>query len=214
MVKQINRVKKIARAGFIAAIIAGVLLVANSREEDKTEGWKIYRNERQEFELKYPAKLIRICEEVRTSDESERLMLQHSIPFEHRDPCDFDDNPDPPLRHLTDFKVGFEVVNKNLKETITWGEIGLVTEIPYGTELQIGALRGYRITTGVEGCGLDKYYFPLDSTHTLFVERYKITELDPIIINYKENRKLPDVIVPEKEEELFNNILATFKFRK
>lgn len=214
MVKASSQIRKLTKGGFFTLVLVGALFIANSREEDKTESWKIYRNERQEFELKYPAKLIRICEEVRASEESERVMLLHSIPFEHRDPCDFDDSPDLPLRHLTDFKVGFEVVKKNLKETITWGEIGLVTEIPYGTELQIGSLRGYRITTGVEGCGLDKYYFPLDSTHTLFVERYKITELDPIIINYKENRKLPGVIVPEKEEELFNNILATFKFRK
>jgi hypothetical protein len=101
-----------------------------------------------------------------------------------------------------------------LKATITWGEIGLVTEIPYGTELQIGALKGYRISTGVEGCGLDKYYFPLDSAHTLFVERYKITELDPIIKNYREHRKLPGVISPEKEEQVFNQILSTFQYIK
>ncbi|MCI0405368.1 MAG: hypothetical protein L0209_04745, partial [candidate division Zixibacteria bacterium] len=64
------------------------------------------------------------------------------------------------------------------------------------------------------GCGRFNYYFILDSAKTLAVSRKHITELDPVIGSYKENRKLPGVIAPEKEEELFNRILSTFKFLK
>ncbi len=75
-------------------------------------------------------------------------------------------------------------------------------------------MQGFRISQGVEGCGRYTYYFILNQEHTLVATRAFITELNSIIRTYKENLKLPGVIPPEKEEQLFNQILSTFKFLK
>lgn len=222
MVKEAGYVWKIARAVVLALILSGTLFFTGSRGDNKSEDWKTFRDKEQHFEIKYPAKLLHI------SKDNQRLKLLHSIPFEHPNPCDFDDNPDPPLAELADFNVGIEVVNKDLRGAVALYEGSaaeyfltrftsnsvLKIESGYIDSVRVGSLTGYRISSGVEGCGHFSYYFALDSVSSLVVTRAYITELDPIIINYKENRKLPGVIVPEKEEELFNNILTTFKFRK
>ncbi len=222
ILEESNQIRKLVKAVFLASVLVSPLFIANSREENKADGWKTYRDKGQGFEIKYPAKLIRL------SKDDQRLKLLHSIPFEHPNPCDFDDTPDPPLSELVDFNIGIEVLDKNLKGAIVSYETSaaeyflarltsdsvLQLEPGYIDTLRIGPLAGYRIPQGVEGYGRLAYYFPLRSEKTLVVTRARIIELDPIIKNYIENRKLPGVIPPEKEEELFNRILSTFKFRK
>jgi hypothetical protein len=222
MVKRTNRIQKLAMEAILALIATGILPVTGARGENKSEGWKTYHDKELKFELKYPAKLIQI------SKEGQRLKLLHSIPFEHSNPCDFDDTPDPPFKELTDFNVTLEILDKNLKGAVLWYEASaaeyFLTRFTSDSVLQLepghidtvraGLLKGYRIFQGAEGCGRFNYYFVLDAANTLAVTRKHITELDPVIESYKENRKLPGVIVPEREEELFNSILSTFKFRK
>jgi hypothetical protein len=188
------------------------------KSEDETKDWKIYQFIKPGFEIKYPADIIKI------SKEGEKLFLIHSIPFEHENPCDLIGDA-PPLMELIDFRVSVQVFNKSFKETIKTNEYpdfvaGYLVEdslkVDHGfiDDVRIGSLRGYLITAGAEGCGIYTYYFPLDFDNTLKVERTFITELQPVIRNYKEYLKLPGIIPPDEEERLFNQILSSFKFLK
>ena len=184
--------------------------------KDENANWNVYRNESQRYELRYPKGTITV------SEVSSRIVMTHAITLEHPDPCDFKGDA-PPLKTLTDFEVSIEVVSLNLRETVIANESDFLVSrflvddklsIAPGfiDEVSIGSLTGYRITSGVEGCGEYTYYFPLAPRNVLIVKRSFITELQPIIANYQEYLKLPGVISPDEEEKLFNGILSTFQF--
>ena len=148
--------------------------------------------------------------------------MTHSIPLEHPDPCDFRGDA-PPLSTLTDFEVSIEVVSQSLREAIIANESDylvskfliddkLQIEPGFIDEVSVGSLQGYRITSGVEGCGEYTYYLPFTSRKVLIVKRSFIPEFKPIIANYEEYLKVPGIIPPDREEELFNSILSTFRF--
>jgi len=186
--------------------------------KDETTNWKIYRNEEYGFELRYPEDLLTL------SEKEKKIILTHSIPYEHPDPCDFKGNA-PPLKKLTDFEVSVEIINKSLRETVIANESDyLVSKFLLDNKLKIspgfidefsiGSLKGYRISKGVEGCGTYTYYFPLNSKNTLLIRRSWIAEFNPINADYEKYLKLPGIIPPDKEENLFNQILSTFRFLK
>jgi hypothetical protein len=184
----------------------------SKKSYERTIDWK----EELGFEVVYPEDIITL------SREGKKVVMTHSIPFEHPDPCDFRGDA-PPLKELTDFKVSIEVVNKNLRDTVIANESNyLVSNFlldnklkitpNFIDEISIGLLKGYRITSGVEGCGQYTYYFPLSPQNTLVVVRSFITELQPIVADYEKYLELPGIIPPSEEEKLFYQILSTFSF--
>jgi len=221
LVKGPTRNRKFSESMFIVWVLAGVFFFFQCREAKEPGGWKTYRDDQLRFEIKYPANLIKV------SKDNQCLLLLHSIPCEHPNPCDFSDNPSPPFAELTDFKVNIEVFNRDINWAVRAHEGDYLTrnyllekelklEPGFIDESRIGLLKGYRISSGTHGCGWNNYYFPRDSINTLFVHRSYVAELSPLIKikGYEEYLKLPGVITPDKEEELFNRILATFKFLK
>lgn len=180
------------------------------------QNWKTYRSEKSGFEIKYPKDLITI------SQEGEKIILLHSIPFEHPNPCYLGGGDPSPLKELIDFKVSLEIFHKNLKKTVlAKGTDYVVSNFLPGDTLKIepgfidkvsiGSLKGYRITSGAEGCGIYTYYFALTIDKTLLVVRDFVPELQPVIVDYEKYLKLPGIIPPDKEEKLFNQILSTFR---
>jgi hypothetical protein len=154
-------------------------------------------------------------------EETTGILLLHSIPHEHPDPCDLRGDA-PPLQELTDFEVWIEVVPQSLSETVKLTQTEdieqdylrgneLLLDPPFIAEISIGSLRGYHITWSVEGCGRYDYYFPLSDSSTLYIVRLIITELTPNVTNYQEYLALPGIIPPEEEEALFLQILSTFE---
>lgn len=185
-------------------------------ESTISDNWKVYKNEVLGFEISYPSNKITI------SQEGNKIKLSHSISHEHPDPCEFRDNM-PLLKFLTDLNVSIEVANKDLGAAVIINEGDylasnilpdnkLKIEPNFIDEFNIDSLKGYQITTGVEGCGRLAYYFPLTSNKTLIVIRSFITEFNPIVLDYQEYLELPGIIPPNEEENLFNKILSSFKF--
>ncbi len=175
--------------------------------------WETYQNE-QGLDFRYPAEVVSIAE------KESKVILSHSIDYEHPDPCEFRDNT-VPLKKLVDFEVSIEFFRKNLKEAVITTEGNYLSDNflsdnelkiqpNFIDEFVVGSLNGYRLTQGVEGCGRYSYFFPLDSQKTLVLTRSFITEFKPIVLDYEKYLSLPGIISPKEEEKLFNQILSSF----
>lgn len=185
---------------------------SKATEINETNDWKVYNDS--SFEFKYP-KILSL------SQQEERILLNHSIKYQHANPCDFKGDA-PQLDKLTDFNVSLRVFDKNLKDTVETNESSDIiknffkrdtVELSPGfiDKFNIGSLTGYQITIGVEGCGMYTYYFPLTQNKTLAVTRSFISEFLPINADSQKYLSLPGIITPSQEEEFFNSILLSFK---
>jgi len=179
--------------------------------------WETYSFPKTKFTLRYPKNILDHTE------ENGALLLSHAVPYDHQDPCDFQGGA-PDLKNLTDFEVRFELFEKDLKTIVTEKEGPSFVQEYLGTgqmktspgfidPYTIGTLKGSQVTMGVENCGLYHYYFPLSDGKTLFVERSFITMMRDETMR-KKVQNLPNVFLPEKEENWFKAILQTFQQKR
>jgi hypothetical protein len=198
----------------MAALVCALVLMASAPGPTAGAAWSVYTDREQGFELRYPDSLLSVTKIGRT------VLFEHAIPFEHVDPCDFDDDV-ATLSNLVDFSVAIELWRQGLGETVESTATDFVTtrflkdgklQVNPGfiDEVCIGARDGFRVTSGVEGCGQSEYYIPIDSCVTLYVRRKFITEFDPILRDYERHLALPGIIAPKKEGEILEEMIASF----
>lgn len=169
--------------------------------QTNTSDWKKYSDASISFE--YPAL-------TSVKLDGGTISLSHSIPYRHANPCDFKGTA-LPLDRFEDFNISLKVVNQNLKDFVqgnTNPSWDYVSKNPFTS----GTLNGFKISSGVEGCGEDIYYITISSTQTLVIHRRYIAEFNSINGDYRTYFNLPGIISPDKEEEYFNHILSTLKF--
>ena len=177
-------------------------------------GWEKYSDASLEFE--YPS-LISV------KQEGETIILSHSIAYKHPASCDFKGDA-PPSEIFSDFYVSLAVSDKSLKDTVRSNEGPGINNFFENDTLKLsgdgyidksnaGSLNGFKITSGVEGCGRYTYYFPISSTKSLFVYRSFISEFDSIHSNYQTYLNLPGIISPNQEKEFFVKILSSLKVK-
>lgn len=177
--------------------------------ENLPAGYKIYSGDF--FSLRYP-------EILSAKTSGGQLELTHSIPYEHKDPCDMKGDS-PVLKNLTDFSAAFSIEPKNLQDTVVsdndfmsqFFKDGKLQESEgYIDKVSYGSLTGYKITNQVEGCGQYLYYFPVESGETLRVQRRLVGEFSPIVGDHEKYLALPNVIKPEQAEAIFSEIIQSF----
>jgi hypothetical protein len=178
---------------------------------DEYSDWNIHKDAESGYAIWFP-------KDISIFEDEKGIILNHSIPFAHQDPCT-PGEVEHVLTELTDFQIRIEVPPLNLIEAVRANEADTFTsEFAVGDELalvpgiidkvQIGSLKGYRVKAGDDECGSYRYYFPLNSQSTLFVARSRIPELIPSISN--QWSELPGIIPPYLVDSLFNSILSTF----
>lgn len=191
---------------------AGDVNTTAPNNDNQNKNVKTYRGS--SFEFQYPFNLNLYSQE-------KTIRLTHSVPYRHTDPCDMRDGAKP-LDEITDFDVSIEYFNKNLGDTarsiipqqlIADYIKGNSFRITPGVvdEYKIGNLKGYKITNGVEGCGVYNYYIPLSTNKTLYISRSFVPEFNAINTEYQKYLSVPGIIPPEQEENIFNSILSSFK---
>ena len=151
--------------------------------------------------------------------EGETASLSHSISSKHVNYCDLKDGLS--INDVADFSVSFRLFDKNLKDTVQingsdyfsknfFKNNTFVLSDGFIEKFNIGSLNGFKITMGVEGCGVYNYYFPISLTQTLFINRNWHVETYPPVDRPKLN-KIPGFITSDQEESIFNNILSSIK---
>lgn len=160
---------------------------------ETTADWKTYRDTTTGFEFKYPEKL-------KLRNESGKITLQHSIPFENYGGCDMVDGSKL-YKTLEDFHISIELVDKTL----------LMKDFKFAYVSDVG-IKGFQVYEGVEGCGHVIYYFPFGEAKTIVIQKELVQSLSE---NGGWDRekilKVPGVITTVESEILFEKILSTFK---
>lgn len=144
--------------------------------------------------------------------DGERVTLSHSVAYKHGSPCDFKGDA-PPLKMLTDFSVSFQVVDKSPKDYVQssgWPDWEYVSKNPF----KQAAFSGFKISSGVEGCGQDIYYLVISPNKTLVITRPFVSEFNSVNGDYQTYLNLPGVISPNQGEEFFTKILSSVRFTK
>lgn len=180
------------------------------------EGWTPLTDAVAGFSLAYPPDAVTL------GVDGTATVLRHAVPFVHADPCDFHGMVTD-LAELTDFHVSFDVLEKTLRAAIleTEGTDYVVSAYMRGDGLRaspdgtvgpasFAGLRGWRVDSGVEGCGRTAYYFPTPTGRTLVVLRAWVPELRGAAAS--EALGVPGVLAPDAEDALFTRILDTVRF--
>lgn len=189
-----------------------------------TTTWTTYKglHADEEFEFKYPSDILKL------DAKDDAITLRHSTPLRHVNPCDERDNPTT-LDNLTDVDITMQFLQGNLGDAISKNEPPeFLSEYFYYSDpgyqdlrlipgfidfIDIGSLHGYRITSGIEGCGVYTYYFPGLQTGRILIVKRTYGELTSLGTESQKYRTLPGVILPDEEEKIVHGILSTFKER-
>ena len=150
------------------------------------------------------------------------MTLHHDIPYANTGACDMmGDNKT--YDRLTDFEMTVQIVNKNLTGTVkslspyipqeNFVNDELVASPGFIDPYTIGALSGFAIYEGVEGCGQTTYYFPVASDQTLVVTNASIQALSGARLPEKVAEVLivPGAISREKNQQIFESVMKSLK---
>ncbi len=165
-----------------------------------------------ELEFSYPSNL-------NFNRVGDTIILGHTVPKKHINSCDLKDGLS--IDDVSDFNTSIKIFNKNLKDSVLSNESDYISknylkdntlDLSQGfiTKFKIGNLDGFKITMGLEGCGVDNYYFPLSATKTLFVSKNFYLETYPES-DRSSLSTIPGFINGDQEQLIFNNILSTIK---
>lgn len=211
-------VRRLFAIGFLCLLVAacGQGAVAPA-ESTLPEGWQRYSDEEAAFSVAYPGDTLAF------SRQSTAIVLQHSIAYLHPNPCDFKGDGEP-LGELVDFRATFDVLEKALPDAITEteGSDYIVSTYYRDGELRpsgdgavdraaFGALRGYQVVSGVEGCGRTAYYFRTPTGRTLVVTRQAVPEFTSGNANTDDILSLPGVLHPDDGNALFDRIMGSIR---
>ena len=188
----------------ILAISVGYMAVDKEKESEseivsEINGIKKYDDDSLYFE--YPESLA-----LNVADKE--IKLSHSIPYVHRSHCDFKGDA-APLDKLTDFSISIQLRDMSIREIADSSEYpswSYMSENPF----KIGNLKGYKIMSGVEGCGQYIYYLDMGDGKTVEVKRWIITEFNE---SPEEYLKLDGIVNPSEGERIFGDILLSLKVK-
>jgi len=190
---------------FIFLVLIGVLFFVYSENHLQTE--KKYSGN--DVSFIYP-------NDIAVEETDEEVILSHTVPFVHQDPCDFQGDGEG-LQEIRDFDVTLKVIENSFPEVIKQNEgesFELQVSPGFVDEYSLGDISGYKITKGVEGCGYFTYYIPLEESKTLIITRSFVPEFNPINTNFETYLTVFDVIIPTKEEEIFQSIVSSLKVNR
>ena len=150
-------------------------------------------------------------------DENGAITLFHAVEtFSHTDFCDFKGDS-LPTTTFHDFTAKFSFTTLTMDKTILkfGGEYlkeyidadGIIKESEgFLEKTKIGDYAGYKLTQGVEGCGYDQYFLTAPNG-ILVVKKDFVPELTDLNMQKEKYQTIPNVILPEKSEQIFEEVV-------
>ncbi|TSC74712.1 MAG: hypothetical protein G01um101444_196 [Parcubacteria group bacterium Gr01-1014_44] len=176
---------------------------------------KTHHSKKLGIEFDYSAKL-------KVKENNRLITIEHSVNFKHPDPCNRSDPPESQQwksKKILDFYSKITVITTNSEEflfkELEYTKNGEITGIRRSVEFINYPMRGFREYNGNHGCGPYSYYFQISPEKILLVNRFLVPEFGEAPESEKEiYRRVPNIILPEDEEILFNHILSSFVVKK
>ncbi len=188
-----------------------------SFSEQTDSGLKTYRNKKLGIEFKYP-KILKVKE------ERDFIRLEHHVSFKHQGSSCWAGSSQT-LDKIQDFLVIMEMVEKTPNEIIESELLEVnrngVLILKHDVRVTYGRLDGFRVFAGSYNCARYTHIFQLTERHAdpfrkekfLIVYRWPASEFrkatDEELAVFSLFRK---VILPEREERIFQEILTSFKW--
>jgi hypothetical protein len=150
-------------------------------------------------------------------DDGEAVTLYHTVEtFSHTNFCDFKGDQ-PMTTTLKDFTVNFSFSSLPLKEAVLkFGgdylknnfktDDSIIEQEGFLTKATIGNFSGYKLTQGIEGCGNNQYFFPVKNG-ILIIKKDLVPELTNLNSQNEKYKAIPSVILPEKAQQLFEEVI-------
>lgn len=191
--------------------MAVAVLLLMGQPGDGGDRWATFVSNEAGLRFRYPASLLTISEQERA------VILSHRVAYGHRDPCNMSDKVGF-LDDVVDFDVRVSLEQAALPDVFEKTESDyvtsrflkahrVVTSRGFIDEVEVGSLRGYRVTTGVEGCGLRRYYLRIDEGRTLLVDWMNVPEFDR---TYRDTvLALENIILPDRAAEVFEAVVSS-----
>ncbi len=172
-----------------------------------------YTYSSEDISFTYPAFL--------TLDTKDSIVsLHHEIPYENNGACDMVGEW-VLHKNLTDFHVTIRIASTSLVHTVQQMSPYIPEENFDGDVLkvnpgfidafEIGALKGFMIYEGAEGCGMTTYYFPVSNNRTLMIQKESIQALSGVRGQEEIQRilKIPGSIAPSVSNKIFEEIITS-----
>lgn len=184
-------------------------------EPQKLPGFKTYHSNSKKSGVVFDYPDI-----LKVQEKNEIIAIEHSVSFEHYDPCDQKEKGGiGKSKKMRDFYMTIQMVNKSADQIL--GEYVAKTEGGAGISFKekglvaFGNLVGLRLWlgNGSHGCGHYSYFFQLGDEKVLRVDRWPAPEFREVPEEEKQMySRLRLIILPEREEHIFRNILDSLKW--
>ncbi|TSC74711.1 MAG: hypothetical protein G01um101444_195 [Parcubacteria group bacterium Gr01-1014_44] len=151
---------------------------------------------------------------LKVSEKDGVVTIEHSVPFEHYDPCDRSGR-NQKSKKILDFyaKITFLPLTPTelfVQQVMERNEAGDVKGVKNTVRVTYGKLGGFRLYNGEGGCGPHSYFFQLSPENVLRVDRWPAPEFKEMTESEKQMRnRLRQIILPEQEEHFFREILTS-----
>ncbi|MDP3731069.1 MAG: hypothetical protein Q8R34_01070 [bacterium] len=178
-------------------------------------GFKTHRSKKMDVEFSYP-------EILKVREKDDVITLEHSISFEHLEPCDATGLPQyQKSKKILDFYAQITILPLTptelfLREVMQFDDNGKTLAPKNTLRVTYGALDGFRVYNGNNhGCGPYSYFFQITDEKVLRVDRWPAPEFREVPEADKQiYSRLRQIILPEKEEHIFREVLLSLKFKK
>lgn len=164
--------------------------------------WDSFEDAKNGYRFEYPSNLT-----FATNSENEAV-IYHKITHRHDNLCIDGNSLEITLEDITDLHISIRSIKKNIRDAI-YLEEGIEDlgneKVKKFDPIEKNA---YFIDNTQNGCGAIDYFIEIEKNKTIMIKRTSVPELKN---HFDEYSSLKDIVLPTKEDHIFNRIASSIK---